>query len=328
MFNHSFPDEPAENWIQKSESFRDDNEIIPLMYDAIPESFAANLLKYNESFFSGKVKDDRTKYLLKANEINPDHPEIQDEMVLYYELKRDLAARKKQNIHWYELNVVNPGHLNYSYNLLNAIQEEEAIVLCQGDNDTYSLWAVQDVKDVKPHVHVLNIPLLLKSDYRQKIFNEVGIPGMGKDTLNFKTGGSSMMENQRMIFDHIMENIPENIPVYVGLTVYKTLYDKYSDDLYLTGLAFKYSKEIIDEIAYLKNAYDNLFLTDYLKEHFYYHIDNKVGNVNYIPGLIKLYEHYYKAGDQAEMDRIKLLIKSITKSDENWKKWYNETFND
>lgn len=93
-FMGTFPKETPDNWINKSNAFKNESDIITLITQNIPNTFTSELLLYNEALFSKKVKDDRTKHLLKAYELNPKHPEIQDEMVLHYEFMQDLEKEK------------------------------------------------------------------------------------------------------------------------------------------------------------------------------------------------------------------------------------------
>jgi hypothetical protein len=326
MFFRAFPKEPYENWTTKSKAFKEESDIIKLINENIPKSFTAELLNYNEALFSKQVKNDRTKHLFNAYKINPNHPEIQDEMASHYEIRQDLAKRKEQNKHWYSLNSMSSAYLNYAYNTLMSV-DDNAIIFTGGDNDTYALWMIQDVLEVAPNATIINSSLICKPDYREKVFSKLGI---NNDVKNYNPKEGSIFPNQIAVFKHVIEQISEERPVYVALTAHKQLYADMEDDFYLTGLAKQYSKTNIDEIAVIKRNFHKRFLIDYLKENFVYDIAqdnlNRIA-INYTPALLKLYMHYELSEEQDAMAEIKSLMKQISsKASPEMLEWYKSTF--
>lgn len=326
MFYSVYPDEASENWITKSKAFKEESDIIVLINTHVPNTFTAELLNYNEAFLSKEVKNDRTQHLFNAYKINPNHPEIQDEMASHYEILQDLEKRKKQNQHWFQLNTLSSVYLNYAYNMFMSI-DEDAILFTGGDNDTYSAWMVQDVMEVGQNVTIINSSLICKPDYRAKIFATLGIPEISK---GYDKAEGSTFANQQAIFKYVIDQLGETRPIYIALTAHKALYESMEDDFYLTGLARKYANKNIDEIALLKRNFHKRFLVDYLRENFVYDIAEQNLNtisINYIPALLKLYMHYEISEEQEKMEDIKSIIKQIsTKAGPHMLKWYNSTF--
>ena len=70
---------------------------------------------------------------------------------------------------WLQPNDIPEGILSYNYNVLMTLTND-AIVITGGDNDTFPLWVLQDAMHIKSGVKVLNISLILKDDYRKKVF--------------------------------------------------------------------------------------------------------------------------------------------------------------
>lgn len=326
MFYSVYPDEASENWINKSKAFKKESNIIVLINTHVPNTFTAELLNSNESLFNGKVNKDRALHLFNAYKINPNHPEIQDEVVTHYEILQDLEKRKEHNQHWFQLNSLPSVYLNYAYNMFMSI-DDDAILFTGGDADTYSAWMVQDVMGIGQNVTVINSSLICLPEYRAKVFSKLGIPEI---TKSFDKEESNTMDNQQAILKYIIAQLGDTRPIYTALTSHRELYQSMEDDFYLTGLARQYSKTNIDEIALLKRNFHKRFLVDYLRENFVYSIAEQNLNtisINYIPALLKLYMHYEISEEKESMEYIKSIIKQISiKASPEMLNWYNSTF--
>ncbi len=119
-----------------------------------------------------------------------------------------------------------------------------------------------------------------------------------------------------------MENINIELhPVYIGLPAWKQLKD-YEDNLYIVGLALEYSKSNIDNIAQLRNNFENNYALDYLSNRFEYDMSASMVdrmNINYLPAIFKLYEHYKISGDLNKANKLKVLGLNIAeKNNQEW----------
>ena len=125
---------------------------------------------------------------------------------------------------------------------------------------------------------------------------------------------NSNHQNQGLIIKHILENIQDNKPLYIAATVSKSFYKDFTKNMYLTGLAFKYSKEKMDNIAYIRKNYEKNYLLDYL----HINLTNDMGedivnkwNISYLPGFVKLYRHYIITGEKQKAVELKALCLQI-----------------
>jgi hypothetical protein len=109
------------------------------------------------------------------------------------------------------------------------------------------------------------------------------------------------------------------IPIYFALTVYEGFTAPIADNLYLVGLAYKYSPDRIDNIAMLKNNWENNLRLDYLKYDWYSNhyvateTIKKSLNQNYIAPALSLYKHYKIAGEGDKAEKVKQLALQIAK---------------
>jgi hypothetical protein len=204
-------------------------------------------------------------FLLKAYDMNPDFEGIHATMITYTDCIFDFEKRKEVNKKWFERNEMSPGLLNYGYNVLMSL-ETDAIIFTQHDNDTYPLWMIQDVKNIRTDVTVLSFDMLLVKSYRDKVFEKYNIKELEDE---FYESNPYSLE---AVLTHILSNYTGNRPVYVGLTATPKYYQKH---MFNTALV------------------DNLFHLDYLSIQLT--DDKNQSNVNYQNrNYLKCFEILYK----------------------------------
>lgn len=306
-------------WRSEASWLMEGKDIIALTDKYIPGTFTNHYIKW---WNDGAIPEN-FEHLKHAWEIDPTHPEVYDGFVVYYESQGNREKRKEYNQQWFRLNDLSSGFLSYCYNLIIGL-EQGAILLTVGDNDTFPIWMLQDVFGIRTDVTVFNLSLLSIDTYREAMFREAGIPPLNISAAEGATAGT-----QKEIAAHIIDNKPENTPLYVSITRWGQVKD-YEDRLYLTGLALKYSNENIDNVALLKNNFENRYALDYLENHFVYDISAALVdrmNVNYLPGMIKLYEHYTLSGETDKALRMKHLGTTIAaRGGDEWKAQADELF--
>ena len=306
-----------EVWENEKETIiKDLNSIVDDMEKAIPESFEFNLVK----FWNSGNDFSQFPYLEKAYKIDPEHPGTYNDFITYYEVNRKTEKVDEFCRRWYNSGDVSPGILHFNYNIMMSL-DENAIVFTAGDNDTYPLWILQYAKGIRKDVTVLNTSLIFIREYAQAMLKELNIPKFEKETKDFvteeisKSGNYQLAYNayQQALIEHIVEHAGE-YPIYFSSTTHQAIYEQYEDDLYLEGLAFKYSKENYDNIAVLKRKVEKHFMLDYLEHDFCNDLSLSVvdhTNMNYILPFFNLYEHYTLAGEQGKAIWIKTKILAI-----------------
>jgi hypothetical protein len=293
----------------KTNYFTDLDTIVSKMKKAIPNTYE---YYYIQGYNNGNWDDEDVKMAEKAYELDPSRPEVYDDLIGFYEVFGNKAKFRELCGKMYESNDISSGIYNWNYNVLMSL-EKNAIILTNGDNDTYPPWVLQQVKNIKPDVIILNISLLSLDSYRDKKFAELKFKPFKLDTAKIKASENYGLSIGEQIIKHIVENAV-NSPVYFSMTLNPDYYKNFKDDIYMIGLAFKYSKEKFDNMALLRKNYENNFLLDYLKDSFSNDISQAVVNqinMNYIPAFLKLYEHYNLAGENEKAGNIEFLIRKI-----------------
>lgn len=302
---------PQEN-PEKEEELRTKHteEIRKILTDlskAMPQSFEYYYLTYSETGLS-----DSSENLLKAAAIRPYDPNILDLLMIHYETQRNTEKRNLYAAKMFEANDLPVGILNWGYNILSEL-DENAILFTAGDNDTYGTWLIQSVKKFRPDVTVVNFYMILLDDYRNQLFKEWGYEPLNISTEKNKTETAVLQER---IFAHIFNG---KRPVYVSTSASSLFEKTWSEQLYLTGLAYKYSKEPFDNTAIIQRNYEKRYLLDYLTEIFAFNIANLKGeefNGMYLPSMIKLYQHYSETEEMTKRQELeKWLIRIARQCD-------------
>ncbi len=271
------------------------------LFVTLPESFEANYIMY----WDRGLGDNDEKYLAKAYQLKPNDPRVLLDYLINSEIKRDKETFSRVARKLFEINRISSGALNWGYNVLTEVTEN-GIVFTAGDNDTYALWIVQEALNYRKDVTVINTSMIQLDDYRAKLFKEKGITPFDFDK-------NELFETK--LFKHIFENNAK-ISVHVSTSASAQFTDTtITENLYLTGLTYVYSKVDVENIAVIKRNFEKRFLLDHLTKTFSYSygdLDSRIKHM-YLPGLMKLYFHSKTADDLEGIVYYKGLIDAIAK---------------
>ncbi len=271
------------------------------LYATLPESFEANYIMY----WDRGLGDNDEKFLAKAYQLKPNDPLVLLDYLINSEIKRDKETFSRVARKLFEINRISSGALNWGYNVLTEVTEN-GIVFTAGDNDTYALWIVQEALNYRKDVTVINTSMIQLDDYRAKLFKEKGIAPFDFDK-------NELFETK--LFKHIFENNAK-ISVHVSTSASAQFTDTtITENLYLTGLTYVYSKVDVENIAVIKRNFEKRFLLDHLTKTFSYSygdLDSRIKHM-YLPGLMKLYFHSKTADDLEGIVYYKGLIDAIAK---------------
>lgn len=271
------------------------------LFATLPESFEANYIMY----WDRGLGDNDEKFLAKAYQLKPNDPRVLLDYLINSEIKRDKETFSKVARKLFEINRISSGALNWGYNVLTEVSEN-GIVFTAGDNDTYALWIVQEALNYRKDVTVINTSMIQLDDYRAKLFKEKGI-------AQFDFDKNELFETK--LFKHIFENNAK-ISVHVSTSASAQFTDTtITENLYLTGLTYIYSKVDVENIAVIKRNFEKRFLLDHLTKTFSYSygdLDSRIKHM-YLPGLMKLYFHSKTADDLEGIVYYKGLIDAISK---------------
>jgi hypothetical protein len=257
----------------------------------------------------------------KAYKIDPTRPDIYYEFICHNELIGNEDEVRKFYKKLYKSKDISPKLVNYNYNVLMST-EENSILFTNGDNDTYPARMLQETKGIRNDVTILNASMSTAGTYLERNLKKIGIKvkreNLFKKAVETDINGKKSFSPNRyfkIMLEEISKQKPD-IPIFFASTLYQQYYNHIKDDTYIVGLAFCYSKEKIDNIAFIKKNFEKRFRLDYLKYDWYKEKDPintnmSSTNSNYIPALILLAEHYKNSGESEKIPVIKDLIYNI-----------------
>jgi formylglycine-generating enzyme required for sulfatase activity len=270
-----------------------------------PNTFEALLLQGWDLGYSSEAHD----HLKKAFALNPQHPATYASLTLLSEFALDVIQRKQFADRFWKSNQVSSSLLSYSYNVLMSV-EENGILFTEGDNTTLPIFILQDVFNVRGDVKVLNLDMILESDYRDRKLKQIGI-----DLQRF-TAVEEESDNKKKLCGLLPDQNPSQ-KFYYSLTIAQQNIADIKDQLYVVGLASQISKQRIDNINYLKDNLENRFLLDYLTVDFdgeETYATGKIFSANYLVPMLLLSEYYIKVGDTEKLRRWETLITKIAET--------------
>jgi hypothetical protein len=306
----------TENEEEKSKHSENLDIVANQAFKSCPNSFEGNFLMY-KNFGHLQDETDFFKHLEKAFEISPNDPRTFVDFMVHYDIVRDQENFHKFANKFFKANEISGSIYNWAYNLLSEV-DENAIVFTAGDNDTFSFWAMQEAKDFRTDVTIINTSLLLVDDYRFKVLAELGIETPEKHFDKCKT-----IEEQETLKKEIFTKIfnSNKFPVYVSSTAAFQFEEDFGENLYLTGLAYQYCKNKIDNIALIRRNYEKRYLLDHLTMTFAFNIGDNVSdrmNATYLAGFVKLYKHYRDCEETEQMKTLEKYLVEISKKTDQY----------
>ena len=301
--------------IQAEERQEKLNQIIEDMGKAIPDSYEYYILKF-------KTNSDLNNISLieKAYALDPQRPDAYYDLLTWYAIKGETSRFNEFCEKLYRSKDIAPWLMNYNYNVLKST-EPNAILITNGDNDTYPAWLLQQVKNIRADVTILNISLTSIQSYFENTVKSKKID-LDYKSLQSRAQQKGAANYPAALMQEIAAELSEKYPqypLYFALTVYPDHIEAFKENLYTVGLAYRYNKKRLDNIALIRKNLEQNFILDYLK--FDYAGDQYPGkrlaariNLNYISPMMLLAEHYSLSGDQEKALRWKNFALSLAEA--------------
>lgn len=307
------------NWGVKN----NENEVGRLVNEikqALPNTFVYH---YAQASYLGGWNAKSFEHLEKARKYDPENEVAYPDYVVGYEIYNFPEKRKKANKKWFNSGKYSNGLLNINYNVLQSL-DPNAVIFTGGDNDTFPLWMLQDVKNLRPDVTVINTHMSGIFSYQEELYKRMNIElnETERKLLKGLSEGIHAPANRHKRLLKMIKTIEQksNKPIYLALSLGGEFMKSLENDLYLTGIVNRYSTKKIDNIALLKKHFLTSFHLDYLEVENY--VENRPQPVKwfnevYIPGLMTLHKHFKESGDNDMMEFCEKYLRLLAESSKN-----------
>ncbi len=281
---------------EKPEAGKERKEKLSAILSEMEKNLAGT---YGYYFLKYRFNHNDADALEQAYRLQPSNPDLYYELILRYELEGNAKKFKEFNRKLYDSHHLASGLVNYNYNMLMS-PDSNAILFTNGDNDTYPAWMLQQAKDIRQDIMVVNLHLIrFYRDYLQRKLFEKNIR-LEMNSLPDGNSGDFVPTLCRAITDK-----NPLIPLYFAVTVYQESIGAITDSLFMVGLAYRYSPARFDNVARVKENLENRFRLDYLHHDWYSETHPSTSaivtalNANYISPMMLLYEDCLKRNDLA-----------------------------
>lgn len=269
--------------------------IVNNMASAVPSSYEYNYIKY----WNGNHDPSNIKYLNEAYRLAPNKVELYDDFIAHYEITGNTSKKKEFCQKWLSSGDIPSAVMDYNYNVLMSL-EKNAILITNGESDTYPLWIWQHVKGVRTDVTVLNIDLLGVDAYRTKKLAEKGL-----------TSNSNIKSNKTGFLKYLA-SANTGKAIYFGLTVDPQTLGALKSNLFVTGVAMKYSPSGFNNLDELQKNWESKFKSEHLEKKGQSSMVRKL-NMNYVLPLLMLSNHYRDQGNIVKEKEVQELALKLAR---------------
>jgi hypothetical protein len=249
------------------------DEIIIKMNESVPNSFGYHYAKY----LNGAKSDESFNHLKAAFQINPNEPELFDDMLCDAVIRNNAQDIKTYAEKVSTTGLYNAAEVEYNRNVLNSI-EQNGVLLTYGNVDTYPIIMMQQLQNFRKDVTVVCLEWLNNGVYKRQVAQLFNIP------------------EKSVAYEKILATNTGR-GVYVGLTLPPDMIRKNGGKLYCTGLTMKYSEVPLQNLESLAYNWEFLFAKNKINT-------NDQINKNYLLPLVLLKEYYTQNGKGEEASAV------------------------
>lgn len=286
LSNYKYLNEQRSQRSLSEEQVENLDDLLRNYASAHPETYESYLFYY----LNGQNDLNRSKALLKAQELKPDEELVQKEMLTYYVLMNKQDEKRKALLDLSQNEVYPVSTENYGEDLVKSVPSN-SVLITHGKEDSYAAMYAQSVKRIREDVEIISLDWLTSPQFR----------------ANLAAKGWVLPESDFINTEYLAQLCALNPTrsIAISLTLPKEYLVPILDKLYVSGLALEYLEVPTD--LNLRN--EELWNDDLNKKV----LDDKNSDLrkNYLPLMMQLKKHYEIVGNAVEAEKMAKLIQEI-----------------
>ena len=311
-----FPSEDAyANWMYAARYAHWDNYKM-LLEDGLRKYYSNPTLMFLSAIEKQSKSDnlESTHLLEKAAQLDPSNLDPWFSLTINYMESENTEKFEVALNHILKKGAIADEIMDYNFNVLTLL-EKDAILITNGDNDTYPGWIITRILKYRPDVRIVNRSLL-NTEWYPQFLKDDGIPNftthdkltkLRKDILNQIKDGQMKMPTAGPFSDTLISNIiktarVEHRPVYLASTLYSSdiinRYIKNGQKLGLVTLVSPTDKTYASQIEIMTNSWLKKFRIGGLNSwHLRYGKESLAGKrliTNYAAAIYKVMDEIIK----------------------------------
>ncbi|HYC83678.1 MAG TPA: hypothetical protein VEB86_00590, partial [Chryseosolibacter sp.] len=151
-----------------------DKSVLSLIEKGVANSFPNTLQSFLIASWNRGFTSEAFQLLLKARELDPKNVFVNSLLALHHEYNLDAEQRATVVNELWMSNGMSVSLMNYCYNVLMSV-EDGAVLFTEGENMTLPMFLLQDLFRIRTDVQVINLDLLLETDYRERKLKQTGL---------------------------------------------------------------------------------------------------------------------------------------------------------
>ncbi len=263
------------------------NDLLRDLATTSPESFESYFFYY----LNGQNDLNRSKALLKANELKPSDDMVQKEMMTYYVLMNKKDETRKALLNLSQNKVYDESTNAYGQDLINSAPQNSTLIT-HGKEDSYAALYAQNVKREREDVEILSLDWLTSPQFRE-ILKSKGWILPASDFIDTK-------------YLEELCNLNKGKSIAISMTLPKEYLLPILNNLYVSGLVFEYREIPTDMSVRNEELWNEELNKDLIETK-----NNDLVN-NYLPMLYQLKRGYEAKGDTEAVNKLDVIITDIT----------------
>jgi hypothetical protein len=261
-------------------------------------------------YWNGNHDQSRSADLVRAYGLQPGNVDIIRQYIAWLMIRGETGRAAEMTSNWEATGVMPRSLAPYAFNVLQSLPQH-AVLLTNGEFDTFSINYLQLKSGFRKDVQLVCLALCSRPENRGLIFRNLKLELPGHDSIS----GFDAAYIRRI------EAANPGRKIYLASTLGAEILGALSEDLYLTGLAFRLrTGGTVDNFPFMANNVANKmkldYLNDYTSENFGFTnaFDNfrcKFLHMNYVLPLIQTAEYYETIGDEARAGAMRTLARNL-----------------